>query len=210
MISFRLFGIPIRIEPWFWVTLALIGGGLRANDAISMYLVLLFVLAGFLSILIHEMGHALTVRKFGLAPAITLVAFGGFASYPAGRLSRSQSFMVTAAGPGVQFVFGILMLLLAQVLPIGANSLVAAFFNYLVLVSIIWAVLNCLPIYPMDGGQMLAAVLGPQRERYVYLTGMLCAVIIGLLGLFLLNAWILFLFMAYFTWKNWADFQRRS
>lgn len=210
MISFRLFGIPIRIEPWFWVTLALIGGGLRANDALSMYLVLLFVLAGFLSILVHELGHALTVRKFGLAPAITLVAFGGFASYPAGRLSRAQSFMVTAAGPGVQFVFGLLMLLLAQFLPIAANSLVAVFFNYLVLVSVIWSVLNCLPIYPMDGGQMLAAVLGPQRERYVYLTGMLCAAIIGVLGLFLLNAWVLFLFMAFFTWKNWSDFRRRS
>ena len=102
MLSFRLFGIPVRIEPWFWVILALIGGGLRANDALSMLWVLLFVLAGFISILVHELGHALTVRKFGLSPAITLIAFGGYASFPAGRLTRKQSFLVTAAGPGVQ------------------------------------------------------------------------------------------------------------
>lgn len=210
MLSFRLFGIPVRIEPWFWVILALIGGGLRANDALSMLWVLLFVLAGFISILVHELGHALTVRKFGLSPAITLIAFGGYASFPAGRLTRKQSFLVTAAGPGVQCLFGVLMLMLASVLPIPPESLVFVFFRYLILVSIIWAVLNCLPIYPMDGGQMLASILGPQRERYVYLTGMLCAVLIGLAGLFLLNAWILFLFMAYFAWKNWGDFQRHS
>ncbi|MFT4901904.1 MAG: stage IV sporulation protein FB [Lentimonas sp.] len=207
MLSFRLFGIPVRIEPWFWVTLAFIGGALRANDAISMFLVLLFVLAGFISIMVHEFGHALTVRKFGLYPAVTLVAFGGYASYSAGHLSRRRQFWITAAGPIAQFTFGILVLLLSSVLPISPDSYIRVFLGYLVLVSIIWAILNCLPIYPMDGGQMLASILGPQRERYVYLTGMLCAVLIGVAGLFVLNAWVLFLFMAYFAWKNWGDYR---
>lgn len=210
MLTFRLFGIPVRIEPWFWVTLALIGGGLRANDAMSMLLVLLFVLAGFISILAHELGHALTVRRFGLSPAITLIAFGGYASFPAGRLTRRQSFFVTAAGPVVQFLFGVLVLLLSALLPISAESLIFVFLRYLIGVSVVWAILNCLPIYPMDGGQMLAAILGPKRERYVYLTAVFCAVLIGLAGLFLLNAWVLFLFMAYFVWKNWGDFKRHS
>jgi stage IV sporulation protein FB len=210
MLTFRLLGIPVRIEPWFWVTLALIGGGLRANDAMSMFLVLLFVIAAFVSILAHELGHALTVRRFGVSPAITLSAFGGYASFPAGRLTRRQSFFVTAAGPVVQFLFGVLVLLLSAMLPISAESLIFVFLRYLIMVSVVWAILNCLPIYPMDGGQMLAAILGPKRERYVYLTAVFCAVLIGLAGLFLLNAWVLFLFMAYFVWKNWADFRRHS
>ena len=45
--------------------MALIGGGLRANDSLSILLVLVFILAGLISILVHELGHALTVRKFG-------------------------------------------------------------------------------------------------------------------------------------------------
>ena len=59
MIQFSLFGIPVRVEPIFWLTLALIGGGLSARDSESLLVVALFVLAGFVSVLIHEMGHAL-------------------------------------------------------------------------------------------------------------------------------------------------------
>lgn len=106
MFSFRLFNIPVHVHPWFWVTLALIGGGLRANDTLSMLLVVMFVLAGFISILVHELGHASMIRKYGLPTEIHLVAFGGFARYPSGQLNRKQSFLVTAAGPGIQLALG--------------------------------------------------------------------------------------------------------
>ncbi len=55
MLSFNLFGIPVRILPWFWITMALIGGGLGANDSLSILLVLVFILAGLISILVHEL-----------------------------------------------------------------------------------------------------------------------------------------------------------
>ena len=64
MFSFRIFNIPVRVEPWFWVTLALIGGALRANTKEALIAVLFFLLAGFISILVHELGHALTARFF--------------------------------------------------------------------------------------------------------------------------------------------------
>jgi stage IV sporulation protein FB len=210
MLSFNLFGIPVRVQPWFWVTLALIGGGLSANDSLSMLLVVMFVLAGFVSVLVHELGHALTVRKFGLPTSITLIAFGGFASYPAGVLTRKQSFMVTAAGPALQLALGILVAAIRVSVEVPPASLLNHFTFYLVLVSVAWALLNCLPIFPMDGGQMLAAVLGPKRQRYVYLTGAVCAAIIGLLAFTQLSSYLLPIFMAYFAWKNWQSFQQQT
>ena len=207
MLSFSLLGIPVRVEPWFWVTLALIGGALGANSSTALLLVLLFVAAGFVSILVHEMGHALTIRRFGLPTEIRLIAFGGFASYPPGRLDRLQSFSVTAAGPGVQFALGLAALLALRLLPVPPESLLRVFLSYVAIVSLFWSVLNCLPIHPLDGGQMLAAVLGPARRAQVYLTGAVCAVALGLAGFFLLGSWLLPIFMAFFAWKNWNDFR---
>ena len=207
MFSFRLFQIPVHVHPWFWLTLALIGGGLRAHDAASMVIVLMFVLAGFISILVHELGHASMIRKYGLPTEIHLVAFGGFARYPQGYLNRKQSFLVTAAGPGIQFALGMLALVILQVVPIPEASMLRVMLHYLVLVSFFWSILNCLPIHPLDGGQMLAAVLGPQRVRLVHLTGMAVAAFIGLAAFLWLHAWILLIFMGLFAYQNWQQYQ---
>lgn len=206
MIQFTLFGIPVRVEPLFWLTLAILGGGLSANSSAGLLLVALFVLAAFISVLIHEMGHALMIRKFGLPTQVTLTTLGGYATYPAGVLSRKQSFAVTAAGPAVQLGFGVAVIILSKYLTFE-NSQLDQFVWYLIVVSIVWALFNCLPIYPLDGGQMLAAVLGPRRARSLHVTGMVCA---GLVGLFALTSGYLFmaLFMGLFTWQNYQMLQQ--
>ena len=210
MLSFNLFGIPVRILPWFWITMALIGGGLGANDSLSILLVLIFMLAGFISIMVHELGHALTVRKFGLPTAITLQAFGGYASFPAGQLNRKQSFLVTAAGPALQFALGILLFIIYRMVPIPDTSLLKALLFDLISISIIWAILNCLPVYPMDGGQMMAAVLGPKHAHFVHLISAVAAVLIGLAAYSYLQSILLPLFMAVFAWQNWQAFQAQT
>ncbi|MGB0334920.1 MAG: metalloprotease [Opitutales bacterium] len=207
MLRFCIFGIPIQVQPWFWITMALIGGAFGASSSIEILLVFVFMFAGFLSILVHELGHALMIRRYGLPTVITLHAFGGFATFPAGRLNRRQSFAVTAAGPGVQFAMGVLLILLANIITIPEGSLFMPFLFNLIWVSLVWSVLNCLPIYPMDGGQMLAAVLGPNNQRYVYMIGAICAAVIGLAGYYLLNTILLPIFMALFAWQNWQAFQ---
>lgn len=88
MIRFSLFGIPIEIQPFFWITLVIIGGVEGVDTAAGMMRIGLFVLAGFISVLIHELGHALTARSFGAHSAITLQAFGGYAAYSGVRLNR--------------------------------------------------------------------------------------------------------------------------
>ena len=171
---------------------------------------LVFVFAGFLSIIIHELGHALTIRKYGLPAAITLRAFGGYASFPAGKLDRKQSFVVTAAGPALQFAFGVLLIVLAPSISIPEGSLFLPFLRDLIWVSIAWSILNCLPVYPMDGGQMMAAILGPKKQHYVHLISSIVAVIIGIAGYLCLGTILLPIFMALFAWQNWQSYQASS
>ena len=190
--------------------MAFIGGGLHAANSTDILLVLVFVFAGFLSIMIHELGHALTIRKYGLPAAITLQAFGGYASFPAGKLDRKQSFFVTAAGPVLQFVFGVLLIVLAPSISIPEGSLFLPFLRDLIWVSIAWSILNCLPVYPMDGGQMMAAILGPKKQHNVHLISSILAVIIAVAGYLYLGTILLPIFMALFAWQNWQSYQASS
>lgn len=209
MIRFKFLGIPITVEPWFWLTMAFIGGGfsaLQSNNPEAFLRLALFVLAGFISILIHEMGHALTIRKFGLPTQITLTTFGGYATHPAGILSRKKSFLVTAAGPAIQIVFGLLVWLSYVNNTMPSNN-IAYFVEVLAGISIIWALFNCLPIFPLDGGQMLAAILGPRRAKVLHMTGIICAVIIGLIGL-KFGSMLVLVFMGLFAWQNYQMLQQ--
>ena len=117
MVRFSIFGIPVLVHPFFWVTLALIGGALNANSPSAILGLCLFLLAGFISILVHELGHALTARRFGARSEIVLQAFGGYAAYSGVRLTRPQSFAVTAAGPAVQILLGVALYMLIPRLP---------------------------------------------------------------------------------------------
>ena len=210
MLQFSILGIPVRVEPWFWITMAFIGGGLHATNSTDILLVLVFVFAGFLSIMIHELGHALTIRRYGLPAAITLQAFGGYASFPVGKLDRKQSFVVTAAGPVLQFVFGVLLIVLVPSISISEGSLFLPFLRDLIWVSIAWSILNCLPVYPMDGGQMMAAILGPKKQHFVHLISSIVAVAVGIAGYLYLGTILLPIFMALFAWQNWQLYQATS
>ena len=207
MIQFRLFGIPVSVHPVFWLTLALLGGALSGISTKAELLKLaLFVLAGFISVLVHEMGHALTIRHYKLPTQIVLQAFGGFATHPAGVLNRLQSFLVTAAGPAIQILLGLgaLAVLLYAPLP---KTLIQDFLFFLFWVSIIWAVLNCFPIYPLDGGRMLESILGPRRIRAVFITGLVTAALLGLAAVALSEP-ILAIFMGLFAWENYKNLQQ--
>ena len=209
MFSFNLFAIPVHVQPWFWITMAFLGGGLNARDSLGILTVALFMLAGFISILVHELGHALTIRKFGLPSEITLHAFGGYATYPPGRLNRIQSFLVTAAGPGLQMALALALIILGKFITVPPESLMRIFLLFLIIVSIFWAILNCLPVYPLDGGQMMAAVLGPRREHLVYLFSVFLAVFIGIASFFL-KFLFLPLIMGLFAWQNWQMYQNST
>ncbi len=179
MIQFSIFGIPVSIQPFFWVTMALIGSMNLPDTPEELLKLALFVIAGFISILVHELGHALTLKAYRVPTAITLEAFGGYAAYPAGRLNRKQSFLVTAAGPAIQIVLGAAAyLVLANVPAVQENSNVWHFISTMMLISVFWALLNLVPVLPLDGGQLVNAVMGPARIK----TTLYISVIAGVLG----------------------------
>jgi Zn-dependent protease len=202
MIRFTIFGIPVQVHPFFWITLAIIGGALRANSATALLQIALFLLAGFISILVHELGHALTAKRFGAYSEITLQAFGGYAAYSGVRLTRPQSFAVTAAGPLVQILLGAAVYFALPFLP-ELNREAAYFLIVLIWISIVWALLNLLPILPLDGGQLLNAVLGPDRIKTTLWVTIVTAVGAGLV-LYLRFGSILFpIFLGMFAWQAW-------
>ena len=117
-IHFQCFGISVRIHPGFWAISALLS--LPAGR--EPLPVLGFALAIFLSILIHEMGHALAFRKCGIQSHVVLYHFGGLAvpdsvgsyvGYGSHYSPRSKIF-VTAMGPGVQMLSAVLLVLVLR------------------------------------------------------------------------------------------------
>jgi stage IV sporulation protein FB len=206
MIRFSLFGIPVQVQPFFWITLIIIGGALDANSASAILEIGMFVLAGFISVLVHELGHALMARKFGAYSEITLQAFGGYAAYSGVRLTRPQTFAVTAAGPAIQILLGLaVMLALRNLPPLSRNA--DYFLDTLIWISFVWAVINLLPVLPLDGGRLLDAVLGPERIRITLWITIIVSVVVGL-SMFQRTHSILFpIFLGMFAWQAFQALQ---
>lgn len=215
MIQFSLFNIPIRVLPWFWLTLAFIGGVLRVDGKEAFFLLLLFLIAGFISILVHELGHALTAKAFGKRVEIVLQAFGGYAAYSGGApLSRMRTFLVTAAGPALQIVLGVAALLFlsfqATQNDVTLREFVGAYHNSspsvyfwatLTGISFIWAILNLLPVLPLDGGRLLQTILGPSRIKLTLMISIAVAVGVGVLYYMKTGDILLPIFMGMFAYQ---------
>ena len=205
MLRFRLFGFPVTVEPWHWLILAFCSERLlQLNDRETLLEILLFIVAGFLSILIHELGHALVMRRFGCRQvAIVLHAMGGVAISQGGRFSRGQDILVSLAGPALQATCGIAVLfLMAPGKGTWPPILDLLLLNF-VYVSLFWAMLNLIPVYPLDGGQILKGALGPRRIQLTLRISIALAVIIGIL-LYLTTSRLLFpIMLGFAAWQNY-------
>jgi len=205
MFRFSIFGIQVEVQPWFWLTMILLGSNFGSNmqgTPAEILGIALFVIAGFTSILIHELGHALTARSYGTQPYIVLQAFGGYAAYPAGVMTRWQSFLITAAGPAAQLFLALVAFVAKNRLEVYMNENILSFFNDLIWVSVLWAVLNLVPVVPLDGGQMLAAIMGPKRIKITLWVSVVAGVFFGI-GLYLWLELIFFpLFMGMLAWQS--------
>jgi len=203
VLRFRLFGFPVTVEPWHWLILAFIGGALHIQEREDLFRVMLFMMAGFASVLIHELGHAFMSRLFGCRHvAIVLNAMGGMAISQGARFTRSQQVLVSAAGPALQACCGGASLVLLLLLPRSFDGPAASLLGSFVLVSLLWALINLIPVYPLDGGQILQNILGPRRIQLTLAISIVAAVIIG--GWLVLNGFYLFaIFLGFFTWQNY-------
>ncbi len=189
MFKFTILGIPVTVQWWFFLLAAFLGGGLGAQTSEAVQRVLVFMAAAFLSILVHEFGHALTGRFFGARKVeIELHGLGGVARFPGASFSRGQSILVTAAGPGASIALAVLFFVIAMVVyrEGEATSFGASPLNYflgtMMTINIFWSVFNLCPILPLDGGQILRDILGPARIKLTCIIGFIT---LGLLGVVL-------------------------
>jgi Zn-dependent protease len=153
--QFSLAGIPVRVEPAFFVIIALLGA---TSFVISPWLVVSWVVIAFVSILVHELGHAMAFRAFGIQPDITLHGFGGLTS-GSGNLSPVRHIVVSLAGPlSAVCLLGLPAVWLAATGTFESRE-VELMVQQAVWINVGWSVLNLLPILPLDGGHVFVSVL---------------------------------------------------
>jgi len=191
MLQFRLLGIPVYIHPFFWVILAIFGGAFEVLGQFTqqgLVNMIVFIVAGALSILVHEFGHALMMKKFGHYPEVIISTLGGVAVSSGPSFTKTQSILVTLMGPIAQFTLGLIAAGIAYIAAMQGGyptPQAAHFVQSLMLVSFVWSIFNMIPIFPMDGGQILGALLGNHRRRILHITSITIAslVIVALLAL---------------------------
>lgn len=191
-LRFPLGPIPVRVGILFWVIMALLGFGICQHSPGNTWLnLLVWVACGFVSILTHELGHALAYRAFGSWSAITLHGFGGFAEADVAPRAAWQRLIVALAGPAAGFlVCGLAYLLLnavgwdvrtTTVHPLAHNA-----FYFLFLMNMFWNLFNLLPILPLDGGRVfreLLAMFGARNpDAFAHGLSFVVALMLGVYG----------------------------
>jgi Zn-dependent protease len=174
---------------------------------------LLFILALFFCVVLHEYGHALTARRYAVSTKdIILLPIGGIA-----RLARipdnpRQELWIALAGPAVNVAIAAVLAIWLQVSatwqPVEELTVTGgSFAERLLVVNVFLVVFNLIPAFPMDGGRILRALLGLKLD-YVRATqiaasvGQAVALIFGLIGLFA-NPFLVFI--AFFVWIGAAQ-----
>ena len=216
MIRFRLFGFPVTVEPWHWAILAFCGGALTIKVPEDLVPVLRFMAAGVVSIIIHELGHALTMRLCGGRHiSIVLHGMGGHAISQGAPFSRGQHILISLAGPLLQAACGLLVLIAVITsadTSSGSTGLevspVYQLLDDFILVSLFWAILNLIPVYPMDGGQILHGILGPRRVQLTLQISISVAIFAGVLGVIYLKTFLLSIFMVFSAVENYKALKR--
>ncbi|WP_299554561.1 site-2 protease family protein [uncultured Tateyamaria sp.] len=166
-----VFGFGIRVDPSWILIAALIAWSLfqytfpLALPGLTQWtyaaMTILGMLLFFVSLIGHELAHALTARRFGVeTKGITLFLFGGVAELAQEPRKAMHEFWIALAGPlmslALAFAFGSFAAV-SEVL-IGGGAVVEVF-RYLALINLVLALFNLLPAFPLDGGRILRAWL---------------------------------------------------
>lgn len=171
----RLWGIDVFMH---WTFLILLGwilvSNMNAGQTLAESLMgVIFILALFGCVVLHEYGHALTARRYGVKTKnITLLPIGGVANMEKMPDKPIHELWVALAGPAVNLVIAAILLIYFQFFGTYPNveeftGVVTTdnFLFFLLIVNIILAVFNMIPAFPMDGGRVLRALLAMRFDR---------------------------------------------
>ena len=164
---FKVAGIPVRVEPVFFVIATLFGLQLAEEDPV---LVLVWVGVTFVSILVHELGHALTLKAFGQPSEITLQGLGGV-TVSRRHLDRTKSILVSLAGSVTALA---VLWAPARALDHSAwwfeqDLWLRGVVTFTAFANLWWSVANLLPIRPLDGGNVVTELFGVRAARRISL-----------------------------------------
>ena len=206
----RILGIPLRVHITFiaLVLFIVVGGYLTGGPRQALWS-MLFIVALFACVVLHELAHSMVARSYGVrVESITLLPIGGIAAMQEMPRAPREEGLMAIAGPLMSLsiagvLYGVTHLLHYAGPATYGNQ---PWLRMLLQANLIIAGFNLLPAFPMDGGRVLRAVLA-SRMDHVEATniassvGQVMAVLIGLAGIFLLhvNLWLvliaIFIFM---------------
>ena len=240
-IQFSLFGFPVRVHPLFFLAPLLFGQGLISGSPNVGLALLVVTFVFFASILFHELGHAWAFKWFGIGSRIVLHWMGGLAIPDRGSwgnrqvsLTPNQQVIVSIAGPLANVVLGFAVLGIGIALGgnwvvrdfliplpvvnfagpvLGGRPYLHLFFNATIVLNLLWAVLNMVPVYPLDGGQVARALMlkidprdGLQNSLYLSIgvAALICVYALSIKSTFLA------IFCGYMAYESWQLLQRLS
>lgn len=152
--KFRLGSIPVRVHAAFLFLALFMAMNERDPRLIAIWVVVVFV-----SVLAHELGHALVGRAFGLTPQIDIHGMGGTTSWTSGpELGPGRRVAISLAGPFAGFALAALVMafVVASPPPDRFGQFAA---RQLMVVNVVWGVFNLLPLLPLDGGNVMKTTL---------------------------------------------------
>ena len=222
-LPFRLAGIPLYLDVSFLIVLPLMIWLTSQNLTAMIYrgsagvdpaelsgpfvllLGLIAVLGLFASVVLHELGHSLTARRYGVhVRRITLWFLGGVAEFQEMPRQRGAEAVVAIAGPLVSFALAAIFWAVTAFAPLDAVPYARLITGYLFAINLMLGVFNLLPALPMDGGRILRSLLAlrmPSARATVIASNVakVIAIGMGVLGL-MGNLWLILL--AFFVWNG--------
>jgi len=236
-LRFSIAGIPVRVHPLFWLIALLLGS---STDLLQLPI---WVFVVFVSILIHELGHALAMRRYGQPSRIILHFAGGLTvpepvSWGSGwanvSLRPNQEIFISLAGPGAGFLlaalvvvgatisggsiitnwlFGVIPLPVAALMPIGGRVL-SLLVTMLLWVNVFWGLINLLPVYPLDGGNVSRYLLlqadpidGVRKSLWI---SVIAGGLVAIAGLLILRSVYMALLFGLLAFQSYQSLQRRA
>jgi Zn-dependent protease len=205
----RLLGIEVYIHATFLLIVAWVAyaSWSQFHTIAAVASGVAFILALFACVVLHEYGHALAARRFGVKTRdITLYPFGGVARLERIPEKPIEELWVALAGPAVNValavVIGLYLILMGAPLQLNVSATEGGLLARLFGINLLLAAFNLLPAFPMDGGRVLRALLGLRMDhlratQIAANVGQAMAFLFGFIGL-LTDPWLIFI--AFFVW----------
>ena len=210
--SFRLLTIAgIRIEVHATFLLMVAGLALFQSNTNPIWLTVSELLLVFLCVLLHELGHALAARRYGIPTReIVLLPIGGVARLERMPEQPVQEVVVALAGPGVNLILIAILGATLVVMGVTPEQAIAriddGLIEFVLSANVVMLLFNLVPAFPMDGGRVLRALLAmtmpyARATRIASHVGQGFALLFAVVGVFVLRSPVmvfiaLFVFMA--------------